>query len=136
MALLETVFQVGDALGYIAAVVVGFMYYFSKNVKDQRAEVSEAEKQLVTILKATVDELEKKVKKLQEEHMSNKEEIKKLRVENDVITKVLQGRDDKTEQMFEMIRETNEHVASLREVLEQNNKLLERFCGNITQHKA
>lgn len=123
----------------ISTILVGaFAIYaaFDKLKKERRKEADTIDDRLITLLKSTVDALERRVKDLEESQRQATIEMAKLRTENEVMTKLLQGRDSATidyqkkgVEAIEMIKgtlaisqTTAKHVEDLYKLLESHFK--------------
>ncbi len=97
-----------------------------KQSKARRVENDEADTKLINILKTTVDTLEKKVSSLEEETTINRREVAKLKSENELLTKIFQGRDADSQETLRLARQTNEYVVRLCSLMEQHLSAIER----------
>lgn len=83
-------------IGLVVAGGFGVYSLFDKNLARKRKEENGADDRLINLLKGTVENLEREVISLKEKHEKNVLEIAQLRTENNIITKILQGRDEET----------------------------------------
>jgi len=119
----------------ILVLVVGGFFaiwgLFDKRLRDRDAEKTVVEDRVRELYKEESAELQKKVEKMEIE-------IKRLTTENEVITKIFQGRDTNTlefqKQGFEVMKQfaiTNQMVAETHKIAIQNKNGLEKMGKNI-----
>ncbi len=121
---------------YAGLIILGAfsgMYLFSKALKQKRKEADESDSRLVGLLKDTVDELERKVDNLTKQQQENMDQIKRLSSDNEVITKIFQGRDSKSEEMYSMVKATMENTTRLFELMSKHMTLTEEIVGKMPQ---
>lgn len=133
MTILNTFQVVGEYVGILIVGVFGGMYLFSKSLKLRRKETDESDTRLVSLLKDTVDELERKVDNLTAQQKTNVEEIQELKNANEIMTKIFQGRDGKSDEMYTMIKATMENTNKLFELMKQHMNLTEKIVGKMPQ---
>src|SRR5690606_36263906 len=111
---------------------------WDKSARERRKDVNEEEDRLITLLQETVKELEKKVDKQGEEIATLTKKVTDLEHENDILVKVLQGRDEQTKefykQAYESMKITNETykiVSKLAEGFAQSNANIEKLISII-----
>lgn len=135
---LSTVTGIVISIGTVfAIVVVGGLYLLGiiKGKKDNEDD------RLITILKETVDALEKKVDDQKREYdtivtsLSTKidtltTKVQKLEEENETLVKVLQGRDEQTQlfykeafKAFELVETMNKNQADFLKLLSEHFKI-------------
>lgn len=132
----------------LAAIAGGFSAYLIYNRQKDGAD-----DRLITILKETVDQLEVKVNKQSEDIEKLTKKITSMEHENEVLVKVLQGRDDQTQQFYkqafeamkiahdthnvvttlaESIKNTNDNMAKLIELLSKHADIIDHAAQNVT----
>lgn len=121
-------------------ILGGFALFqiFGKGVLAVRKESDEADDRLIALLKDTVDGLERKVASLETKYESTKTELTRMRTENEVMQKLLQGRDatsleyqkagmetmKKVDSILDVVQANNKHIANLYELLEEHLEIL------------
>lgn len=133
MNLWSTLQIIAEYIGLIVLGIFAGMYLFSKSLKQKRKEAAAADDRLVVLLQGTVSELEKKVDNLTAQQNENVAQIKKLSDANDVITKIFQGRDTKSEDMYVMVKAIMENTSKLFELMRQHMDLTEKIVGKMPQ---
>lgn len=126
-----TLQQVWTVTGTIAAIVFGFLYAKKKNVKETEKKTDDAEDRLVVILQGTVTALEKKVGDLEKAQTESSNRIKDLETENEIVNRVLQGRDGKSEELYAMSKENSMNIKNLYTLMERHISIVEKAL-NIT----
>lgn len=126
----------GSMIATLIVIVLGFsaMYYwFDKDRRARRKEENEADERLVSILQKTVGELEKKVLTQGEDIKLLTRKVSVLEHDNELLVKVLQGRDDLAKEFYtranasiDITNETHKLVTSLAQSMEVLIKTLER----------
>lgn len=130
--------------GIIAVAIIGAMYVVGlwKGKKD------DADDRLIKILKETVDtqtknieDLDKKVTKLQEREKALTEEVHELRKDNKKYIDILQGRDQQTQEFYKQAfeamkvsKETYTLVAAMATGMADTNKNIEKMIDLISKH--
>lgn len=129
---------IGEVTGLVLLGAFGGMYLFSTALKSKRKEEDQAEDRLNSILKQTVDGLEKKVSDLQASDEQNKKEIKRLSTENEVITKIFQGKDGKSEELYQMAKSNTDSIAKLYTLMERHITIVEKALKitETAQHQS
>ena len=125
--------------GVLAISVIGISYVFGLFKKNKDND----DDRLINILKSTVDELERTVKKQTIDIEKLTKDVESFKTENGVLTKLLQGRDEQTqrfyEQGFEAMKITNQihdTVTTLAESMKTNNENTSRLIDLLEQHLA
>lgn len=126
----------GSMIGTAIVVVLGFaaMYYwFDKDRRSRRVEENVADERLVSILQKTVGELEKKVLSQGEDIRVLTKKVNTLEHDNELLVKVLQGRDDLAKEFYtrasasiDITNQTHKLVTSLAESMQVILKTLEK----------
>lgn len=130
-----TALEIIGIITFIVGVIFALWYnLFKEKTSNTKKEADEDADRLNEILKDTVDALEKKVDNLSTQLSIHSEEIKTLRNENDVMKKILQGRDDMTkafqEEGFKSMartKEINNTLKTLAELLTTHFKTKEEM---------
>lgn len=127
-------------LSVIGIVFVGVNTYdklFSKRAK----MLNTADDRLIGLLKATVDEQEKRIAQLETDHKENTKLIARLEGERDSMRAILQGRDDDTikarAQISTMAQQTDQLITIVRSTLEvatQNSSHVEKLYALLEAH--
>jgi len=117
-----------------SAIVVGvlvFVGFYDKENKKRGQEKETLEDRVRTLYQEESRVLAEKVSDLSDE-------VKKLRVENEVITKIFQGKDTTTQEFqkqgFEVMKQfaiTNQMIAETHNIAVQNKNGLEKMGINI-----
>jgi len=120
-------------IGVIGVIVVGGVAVWGlidKTMRDRRKDAIDAADDVIVVLKEKVEILEKKVKTLEDEQGVHIKQITELRATNETLTKILQGRDDKTiefqrgvtqnvAEIHEIVKATEEHLANLADAIQK-----------------
>lgn len=117
---------IGEIAGLVVLGAFGGIYLFSTAIRSKRKEGDDAEDRLNQILKETVEGLEKKVTALQASDEQNRKEIKRLSTENEVITKIFQGKDGKSEELYSMAKSNTDSIAKLYTLMERHIAIVEK----------
>ena len=122
-------------IGEIATVVVlgGFsvVSIWGKNARAKRQELSQASQDLVTMLQGTVTELKGKVEELTDLNKKNTVEITRLTTENDIIKTILEGKDQRGEEIYSMVKGTFENTSKLFELMNKHMTLTEKMVDKM-----
>jgi len=120
----------------IAAIAGGAGAYMVYNKQKDGAD-----DRLISILKNTVDQLEVKVNKQSDDIEKLTKKITSMEHENEVLVKVLQGRDDQTQtfykQAFESMKKANEThdvVTTLAENMKVTNENTTKLIELLSKH--
>jgi len=125
------------ASNWITAITIiilgGFALFsvFGKGVKEKREETDKADDRLINLLKSTVDALETKVKDLEASQQTTILELTRIKTENEVMAKILQGRDAAT---LEFQKMTGESIKAVMQVVTDTNKNVEHLYGLLEEH--
>lgn len=121
----------------ILGMASGF-YFFDRDRRSRRLEEKEADSRLVNILQTTVKELDKKVKKQGEKMDELTKEVDTLKHENETLIKVLQGRDEATQEFQRRVLEsitiseqTHQLVVKVAEGLTKANETMVKMISLI-----
>lgn len=117
----------------IAIVISGIFVVINalgKGVREKRETTDKVDDRLIKLLKGTVDELERKVKALEDQQYINVNEIQTLKGENDVMKKILQGRDQASIDAARDIKATLAVVTQTQKNIEQLLQLIEKLIKN------
>lgn len=133
--------QFGTYIAIATLVVAGGVALYGlwdKSSRERRKDVNEEEDRLITLLQETVKELEKKVVKQGQDIENLSKKVGDLEHENEILVKVLQGRDEQTKefykQAYESMKTTNETfkiVSKLAEGFAQSNANIEKLISII-----
>lgn len=129
--------SVADWFGIVALAMVGiFAVYglFIKQKKETHEEGDKADDRLISLLKGTVEALEKKVATLEGLQKINSQEIEELKTENEVMRKILQGKDIAT---LEYQKQGLQAMKDLKETLafvSSNARSMDRLMTILTDH--
>lgn len=123
----HTLLQWAGALGVIVLGVFFILGIWDKKTKEKRKEVEGSSDRLVLILQETVDELEKKVNKQSKDIEVLGQKIEALEKENEILIKVLQGRDEKTQEFYAK-------AFPAIETLNKTFKIIERLENKLTNN--
>lgn len=93
---------------------------FDKTIRSKKTESDKVDDRLITLLRNSVETLEKRVKELELAHGINVKEIQDLRTANDTLTKILQGRDEKTQKFQEEGFKAMERLSEIQEFLKKS----------------
>lgn len=113
----------------VAIVVIGIasaIYLIQQFLSSRKRDTDQADLKLVTILQGTVDALEKKVKDMEKDQGLLKRDLLKIQTENELMTKILQGRDDSSLRI---------HQDTTR-ALNENSQVLKNLCVVLEKHGA
>ena len=89
--------------GAVAIIIIGVFFVlgiWDKTAKEKRKQIDGSEDRLIEILQKTVNEMEKKVEKQSADLELLTHKVEALEKENEVLIKVLQGRDEKTQEFY------------------------------------
>jgi hypothetical protein len=124
-------------IGIVFVAVNTWDKLFSKRSK----MLNSADDRLVALLKATVDEQEKRIAQLETDHKENTKLIARLEGERDSMRMILQGRDDDTvkarAQISTMAQQTEQMLTIVRSTLEvatQSSGHTEKLYGLLAKH--
>ncbi len=131
MISLQTLELIGSIAAVIASIFIGILYSRSKVVKDVIKATDAAEEKLVVILQGTVTALERKVGELEKAQTESAEKIKVLQTDNEVMNRVLQGKDGRSEEMYKLAKENSMNIEKLYGLMERHINLVEKAL-NIT----
>ena len=133
-----------DWLALTAMVLMGgFAGYgvFDRERKKREKEGDEADDRLISLLKGTVESLEKQVNKMQSQVSELSTKVQKLQTENDMLRGILQGRDSNTkkiqDEMVENIQRNKETLATVKEISSANkttNENIEKLYELMNRH--
>ncbi len=125
-------------IGILAGSIIGLGYLISvvKGKKDN------ADDRLINILKTTVDELETKVNKQTTDIAELTRKVTELSRDNETLTKLLQGRDDQTQDFYkrgfvamDTIAQSHDILTTMAKSIEQTNvamtKLIDLLGKNL-----
>lgn len=96
---MESLHLPNDILGWLGLVfmfiiaITNFKLTRDKTIKERTKEVDSLDQKLISGLKETVGQLEKKVQLLEDQHSKNAELITQLSASNQTMRDILQGRD-------------------------------------------
>lgn len=134
----ELIFMVITTIAAAVLAVDRFILQRRKNISELDQETHKARTELVDHLKDTVEFLEKEVKDLKIKVQEQGEVIKRLGTENEVMTKVFQGRDDSTKEFQEKGMEVLTKFDDIEKVIietanlaKSNSELIHLANGNI-----
>lgn len=135
--------QFGIFLTIGAAVIAGglaLLGIWDKRQKERRNEVDGEEDRLINLLKQTVEGLTDRVNKQDQDIKNQSEEIKnlskkvgELEKENNLLVKVLQGRDEQTQQFYKKAYEAIDIVHQSHSLLNNVAKSLENTGNTISK---
>lgn len=131
MVTLQTLELIGTITAIVVSMVIGFLYAFGKGTKKNQKDTEDAEDRLAVILKGTVDLLEKKVDEQRKQLDANTEEIKRLSTENETMTRIMQGKDKRSEELYTLAEQNAVNIKNLYSLLERHMGLVEKAL-NIT----
>lgn len=117
-----------DWAALIAIIVAGgfvLVNAFGKGFKEKRDTADKVDDRLINLLKGTVDELERKVKALEDQQAVNVTEIQGLKGENDVMKKILQGRDQASIDAAKDVKDTLIVVTQTQRNFDRLTKIME-----------
>ena len=135
----------GAILTLIFAGAFSLYGIFDKTRNDRRRSTDMEDDRLINLLQGTVSELEKTVKKQTEDIVHLTEKFNKMSYENETLMKVLQGRDEKTQEFYtkgfaametankilvvvenvdKELKEKNNSVAKLIDAMTENSKMI------------
>ena len=83
-------------LGFVAVGAVAIWGIIDKTVRDRRKDALEAADSLIHTLNERIDGLETRINDLEEERDAQATQITELKATNELLTKILQGRDEST----------------------------------------
>lgn len=131
-------------LGWISALTVlglGIFTLFDKGLSKKREESEKVSNRLVDYLQTTVQSLDTEVKSLKTQQQENIVKLTKVTSENELLTKLVQGRDETTQQFqkqgFEAIRRSEEILALVKttnELVKLANANIEKLYRAIEKH--
>lgn len=138
-------FSLITTIGTIGVVVVVGALYFAGLWKGKK---DDADDRLIKILKETVDaqtknidDLDKKVTKLQEREKELTNEVSELRKDNKKYIEILQGRDQQTQEFYKQAfeamkisKETFTIVTAMAQGMTDTNKNIEKMIDLISKH--
>lgn len=146
--------QFGGLFGLSIGVILGIIAligYFDKTRRERNQAIkkdeTETEDRVMTLLKEQVDALEKKVdtKEGRIEELENKvdeltkkvdrqnQDIRSLTEENHSLTKILQGRDDTTQQFYKDAYAAMARIASMETTVQHNDKVSESNAKTLAK---
>jgi len=131
-------------LGIITLIIVGAVAVWGvidKTMRDRRKEALEAADGLINTLKEQIETLTGRVDDLEEEQELHIKQLTELKATNELLTKILQGRDETTlafqRQMLEAVKIGSETNSIVRNTESQIGKLTEAIGSlvNVLEHK-
>lgn len=138
--------QLPYASGVIAIVIIilgiaAGLYMLDGWRQKKRETEDKGEDRLITILQTTVTELEKKVNKQTNDIEKLTKKVDELERENTMLIRVLQGRDEQTQEFYKqaatsmrIANETHELVKSLHETKKDTNENIKRLIELMSKH--
>lgn len=121
-------------IGIIGVIVVGGVAVWGlidKAMRDRRKDAIDAADDVIVVLKEKVEILEKKVKTLEDEQSVHIKQITELRATNETLTKILQGRDDRTLDFQRVVIESTQNVAEIHEIVKATEGHLANLADAI-----
>ena len=113
-------------IGFLA--IVGWLTNRKKTATDTEDEKSHREAdRLIGILSKTVKQLEEDIHRIGNELHITKQELTRITNENQVITRILQGRDNSTEEYYKAGYEAMGTIKSTHEIIVAMNNNFERL---------
>lgn len=132
----EFIQNFGTIIAIVTLIVAGaFAVYglWDKNARERRRESDTSEDRLIDLLKKTVDELEKKVNKQTTDIETLTKQMKHLEKENETLVKVLQGRDDQTQQFYKQMLDSIKVAQSTHDTVTTLAKSVQDTVINMTK---
>ena len=122
----------------LSVASIGFLYVIGVI----RGKKDNADDRLINILKTTVDELESKVNKQTTDISELTKEVHALKRDNEMLTKLLQGRDDQTQDFYkkgfaamDTITQSHDILTTMAESIKNTNvamvKLIELLGKSV-----
>lgn len=140
----EFLSQFGAYIAIATVIVAGAVALYGlwdKSARDRRKQVDGEEDRLIEILSTTVKELEKKVDKQDADIKELTRKVNSLEHENDMLIKVLQGRDEQTQKFYEQAfetmkisRETHALVTQIAETKKDTNENIKKLLELMSKH--
>jgi len=133
---MELLQQTGTIIIIVTLVVGGAVAVYGlwdKNVRDRRKDGDQSEDRLIDLLKKTVDELEKKVNQQAADIKVITTKMQHLEKENQTLVKVLQGRDDATQQFYRQMLESIKVTQSTHDTVTTLAKSVQDTVTNMTR---
>lgn len=126
-----------SVIGIVFVAVNTYDKLFSRRAK----MLNSADDRLVALLKATVDEQEKRILQLESDHKENTKLIARLEGERDSMRLILQGRDGDSikmrDQIASMAQQTEQMITIVRSTLEvatQNSDHMDKLYTLLEGH--
>jgi hypothetical protein len=127
----------------IAIAVFTILNLWGQYKSGRRKEISAEAEDLIKILQGTVDALETKTKKLEEDSHARNETMAAVSKENEVLTKILQGRDTTTLEFqrqgieaFALMKSTHEIMLRSHEESMKMSSNIEKFLGILAKQNG
>jgi TolA-binding protein len=128
----EFFLQFGAFMTIATALVVGAVAIFGlwdKKQKERRAEVDKEEDRLIKILEKTVGELTNKVNSQDQAINELRKKVGELEHENTLLIKVLQGRDEQTQEFYEK-------AYAAMQVIQESHSLIAEMANDVKKHST
>lgn len=125
----------------IVLAIAASVYMLDGDRRKRRVEENGTEDRLINLLKEEVGELTKKVGKLERREEELTREVSELRKDNERYLKILQGRDEDTQEFhrkaFETMKlsaETHQIVVKMAEGMQASNDNMKQLIGLLSKH--
>ena len=128
-------------ISFLTVIGVGLFTLFDKGLSKRREESEKAGSRFIGFLEGTVKTLEEKVGVLDKQQHENMLKLTKVTSENELLTKIFQGKDETTKQFqqegFAAIKRSEEIIAIVRttsELVKMANANIEKLYRAIEKH--
>ena len=120
----------------VILILGGFSLFqvFGGGILKVREQSDKADDRLIKLLKDTVEELERKVKDLDTKLNLTNADLVKYRTENDMMTKVLQGRDVASLEYQNKALDAMKKVDAVLSIVTENSTQVKSLCVLIERH--
>ncbi len=128
-------------ISFLTLISLGIFTIFDKGLSKRREESEKVSNRLVDYLQTTVNSLDTEMKSLKTQQQENILKLTKVTSENELLTKLVQGRDETTQQFqregFEAIKRSEEILATVKttnELVKVANANIEKLYRAIEKH--
>jgi len=122
----DNLMKIGEFAAMAVFSIMGGIYIFSKVRKAKEDETNKAEDRLVTLLKTTVDLQGNEIEDLKIDLLATQRNVARIQDENMLMKNILQGRDTKTNEMYEMTKSNTKNLENLYTLLEKHMGIIEQ----------
>lgn len=130
----QTIINIIGIGGYIISAIVTIWLKTNKQKTELVSEISTDGAKLINILKTTVDQQTVKINELTTTVARNESDILDLKKSNEVMTKVLQGRDETTQEFYRQGFHAMAQTKQIIKIVTSTNRNVEKLFRSINTY--